>query len=153
MKRQIVKGLSMLALLLLVALASAPVTANGQAKQLIATVPFDFMVGDKLLTAGQYEVNATEAAGYAVVIQQRHSKSNAIRLVNTIAAQESKTPLLVFRRYGNTYFLSQIWERGNHIGRELRKSRQERALEREFSRIAGNRTGNYEEVVVQASTP
>jgi hypothetical protein len=43
---------------------------------------------------------------------------------------------LVFHRYGNTYFLSQVWMAGSSVGRELRKMRQERAIERELIAIA-----------------
>jgi len=44
----------------------------------------------------------------------------------------------VFHRYGNTYFLSQIWMAGESTGRELLKTREERALERELKVIALN---------------
>ncbi len=43
---------------------------------------------------------------------------------------------LVFHRYGNTYFLSQVWMAGSSVGREMRKTRQERAIERERIAVA-----------------
>ena len=59
MGRQIAKGLTMLMLLLTMALVTAVATANGQSQhKLNARIPFEFIVGDKTLAAGQYEVNA-----------------------------------------------------------------------------------------------
>jgi hypothetical protein len=43
---------------------------------------------------------------------------------------------LVFNRYGDHYFLSQIWEAGDNAGRELMKSREERQLERELAKTS-----------------
>ena len=56
---------------------------------------------------------------------------------------------LVFHRYGNTYFLSQIWMAGESTGRELPKTRQERAIDRELKTIASNKPA-YEVVEVIA---
>jgi hypothetical protein len=143
-------------LLLTLALASAVVTANGQSKhKLTANVPFDFIVGDKVLAAGQYQLNAVGIAEDALAIRSTDSKNNAIRLTNTIAASQERRPArLVFHRYGNTYFLSQVWEGGENVGRQLKKSQQERAMQRELSRIASNADSEkcgYEEVVILAS--
>ena len=56
MKRRIAKGLAMLMVTLALAAASA-VVANGQSSQkLAAQVPFDFVVADKTLRAGDYRV-------------------------------------------------------------------------------------------------
>src|SRR5439155_18133539 len=41
---------------------------------------------------------------------------------------------LVFRRYGDQYFLSQVWETGDSDGHELRKSRRETGLERDMAK-------------------
>jgi len=45
---------------------------------------------------------------------------------------------LVFHRYDNCYFLSEVWMSGERVGRELRKSAQERAIERELAAIPSN---------------
>ena len=154
MGKRIVKGMTMLALLLTLALATAVATANGQARQkLSANVPFDFIVGDKVLAAGQYRVSQVGIGDEALAIRSADSKSTAIRLTNAMTAQEREPVSLVFHRYGNTYFLSQVWE-GDRIGRQLLKSRQESAMQREHSRIASNADSEkcgYEEVVILAS--
>jgi hypothetical protein len=150
-----VKGLTMLVLLLTLALGTAVATANGQEQHgLTAQVPFDFIVGDKELAAGQYQIRTVGIAGDALAIRSADSKSNAIRLVNTTAPQKNKPARLVFHRYGNVYFLSQVWEGGDNVGRRLQKSQQERAMEREQSRLSSNGINGgsgCEEVVILAS--
>jgi hypothetical protein len=147
MARQMVKGLTMLALLLTLALAATVVTAEGQ-QRIRANVPFEFIVGDKTLPAGEYAVRAMGAASDVLAIQGTRANHNAIRLTNPTVRADMSTSL-VFHRYGNKVFLAQVWEGEN--GRQLLKSRQERDIQRDLSRIAGNRTTNYEEVVILAT--
>jgi hypothetical protein len=152
MARQLVKGLTMLALLLTLALATTVATANGQNQHTVrASVPFEFIVGDKALPAGEYSVSAIGIGQDAVGIQGTKANDSAVRLVNTTTRSAEKSSTLVFHRYGNTFFLSEVWIAGQGQGRQLLKSCQERALERELSRIAGNRTSKYEEVLILAS--
>ena len=43
---------------------------------------------------------------------------------------------VVFKRYDNQYFLSQVWVSGRSTGSEIYKSKQERTVERELARRA-----------------
>ena len=152
MAKQLVKGLAMLALLLTLALATTATTANGQDNPRVkANVPFEFIVGDKTLPAGEYVIRAASIGSDALAIQGTESNHKAFRLANT-TRRADKSAALVFRRYGESFFLSQIWLGGDRQGRQLLKSRQQRAIERELSRIAGNRTITHTEVVLLAST-
>lgn len=142
----------MLALLLTLALATTVATANGQNQRTVkATVPFEFIVGDKALPAGEYSVSAIGVGHDALTIQGTYANDNAVRLVNTTTRSAKRSSTLVFHRYGNTFFLAEAWTAGEGQGCQLLKSRQERAIERELSRIAGNRTSKYQEVVILAS--
>jgi hypothetical protein len=40
---------------------------------------------------------------------------------------------LVFRHYGNQYFLTEVWAAGETNGRQLAKSARQRAIERELA--------------------
>jgi hypothetical protein len=139
MARQILKGLAMLMLIVGLALVSA-VAANGQGgEKLIAQVPFDFIVGNKTLASGQYHVRAVNSAGDALSIRNAESKDQALSLTDGTGSAKDRNNVearLVFHRCGNTYFLSQVWMAGSSAGRELRKTRQERAIEREMIAIA-----------------
>ena len=149
MARQILKGLTMLMMTLALAAASA-VAANGQSKQkLIAHVSFDFVVAEKTLRAGEYDVRAVNQAGDAIAIKSVDG-DQVLRLSSPKERSDRQmNAKLVFHRYGNTYFLSQIWMAGESTGRELPKTRQERAIDRELKTIASNKPA-YEVVEVIA---
>ena len=137
MKTQFAKGLTMLTLVVGLALASAAV-ANGQSgRQVTARVPFDFIVADRTLSAGQCEVINATGAGEVLAIRDADGKS-VMRLTSAITAadQQNTRAKLVFHRYGSTYFLSQVWLEGRSTGREFAKTKQERAVERELQKIA-----------------
>lgn len=157
MKRQIAKGLTMLMLLVGLAFASASV-ANGQSgKQLTAQVPFDFIVSEKTLRSGQYEIRSASNAGDVLAIRDAAGKERVMRITSATESKagQNMDAKLVFHRYGNTYFLSQVWMAGRSTGRELAKTRQERGIERELKAIAayhGETKPVYEivEVIVTA---
>ena len=151
MARQIAKGLTMLILLLTMALVTAVATADGQSQhKLNARIPFEFIVGDKTLAAGQYEVNTVGITQDVLAIRGRESNDSVIRLAMTREPKESKPARLVFHRYGNSYFLSEVWEGGDGLGWQLKESAQENGMKRELSRIAMGAT-RYEEVVILAN--
>lgn len=156
MKRQVAKGLTMLMLVVGLALATASV-ANGQSgRQLKAQVPFDFIVGERTLRSGQYEVNDASSAGEVLAIRDASGKTQAMRLSSPVVAngKQDMNAKLVFHRYGNTYFLSQVWLAGRSTGREFAKTKQERAIENELKKIAtyhGDLGPVYEVVEVIAS--
>lgn len=152
MARQIAKGLTMLMLLLTMALVTAVASANGQSQhKLNARIPFEFTVGDKTLAAGQYEINAIGITQDALAIRGRESNDSVIRLVMTKEPQKNKQARLVFHRYGNAYFLSEVWEGGDVVGQQLKESAQERGMKRELARVITHGAPLYQEVVVLAS--
>ena len=148
MARQILKGLTMLLMTLALAAASA-VAANGQSKQkLIAHVPFDFVVAEKTFRSGEYDVRAANQAGAIVIKGVAGDK--VLRLSSPKERRDRRMDAkLVFHRYGNTYFLAEIWMAGESMGRELPKTRGERAIERELKTVASNKLA-YEVVEVIA---
>lgn len=150
MKRQIAKGLAMLMFTLALAAASAAV-ANGQSKaSLVAHVPFEFVVADKILGAGEYRVAAIDRLGETIAITNSQGDS-AIRLTSSSQRKDrEKAAKLVFHRYGSTYFLSQVWMAGEATGRELPKGKQERAVERELKLASNGRTYERVEVIAMA---
>ncbi len=156
MKRQIAKGLTMLMLVVGLALASASV-ANGQSgKHVTAQVPFDFIVADKTLRSGQYQISDVNSAGDALAIRSAAGKESVLRLTSETGPKAGALDAkLVFHRYGNTYFLTQVWMAGSSTGRELPRTRQENAIARELKAIAAYRGETkpvYEIVEVIAST-
>jgi hypothetical protein len=88
-------------------------------------VPFNFMVGAKTLPAGEYQVQA-DRLQQLVWIRSADFKSNLNLISNSAQnAQMNGVAALMFHRYGDRYFLSQIWT-GSDVGQELLKSRAEK---------------------------
>ena len=136
MQNQILKGLTMLMLIAAVALMAALVSAHAQSSSVVADIPFEFAVGGKSLKAGEYSVRAFTANGDALRISNQDSNDTAIRLTDMIQARIApKQGKLVFHRYGQRYFLSEVWSTGERMGRRLQKSSEERAIEGQLAAI------------------
>jgi hypothetical protein len=111
------------AALLLAASASIAQTRQGD---VIADIPFPFVVARQTLPAGHYVVSPANADALGI-----HDANNRGTFVPTQSTQRSANDnscKLVFHRYGDTYFLSQVWVAGNSNGRTLFRSRAEREL-------------------------
>ena len=130
MTRQLIKGMTML----LVALAFCTASAYGQSTRSSAQIPFDFTVGSETLSAGRYNISNATPEGKIVKIEAAKEQAAVMRLTSRVgggaAAESSK---LVFHKYGNRYFLAEIWTAGEPGGQKLMKSREEKALERELA--------------------
>ena len=135
MRKQLVKGITMLTMILAIAFATAVVSANAQSvNTVVAKIPFEFSVGDKTLPAGKYQIN--QSLGNALTLQSSEPATSVSRLTNVIQPGKDKHARLLFHRYGERYFLAEVWSGAGDVGRQLLKSRQERAIEREMSSIA-----------------
>lgn len=134
MKKLIAKGFVTAGLLLAMTII-AGVSAHAQSLQykLTANIPFDFTVADKKLPAGKYSVRrAYESSGDTVLqISSIDGQESVNRFSIPVVTFNPKSKgSLVFHRYGEEYFLSQIWPAGGSTGRALPKTRSERELER-----------------------
>ncbi len=157
MARQILKGLTMLMMIVGLALVTAAV-ANGQANnRVVAQIPFDFVARNMDCRAGKYDVEIINQAQDFLSIRSADNDTQVLSVThesNTARSEQALNAKLVFHRYGGTYFLSQVWMAGEKTGRELAKSRQERAIERELMKIASARGDNkplYEVVEISAA--
>ena len=80
-------------------------------------IPFAFGVQDQSLPAGQYLV-FTVTPERSIRIVSADGKHSAI--VNTLpnyAKEPSSNSRLVFHRYGNEYFLAEVWTAGQDVAR------------------------------------
>jgi hypothetical protein len=136
MKKELLKGFTMLMLIVVLALATAVVSANAQSSnKVVADIPFEFVVGGQAMPAGKY--TATASTQNSLIVRSDDAKNSAIRLTNSIVPQRNKTHArLVFHRYGERYFLAEVWSGSDSSGRQLLRSREERAIERELASIS-----------------
>jgi hypothetical protein len=112
-------------LVILATLSLGATSLVAQSQPLIkVNVPFNFVAGGKTLPAGQYTVQADRT--HVVAIQSADFKS-AMALISHSAenTEMDGVAALKFNRYGDRYFLSQIWT-GGAVGQELPKSRAEK---------------------------
>ena len=154
MAKQIIKGLTMLLLIMAVALVTAVASANGQSRHDVAKIPFEFVVGDKTLPAGEYAVSGMTANDAVLRIQSTEQNKSVLRLTSAITnGSPADKGKLVFRRYADQYFLAEVWSAGDSSGRQLSKSKQERSIERELASIPNKgewAQGGYEIVEIAA---
>ena len=130
MKKQLLKGVTMLVSIVALAFITALISnAQSRPRQVRTNVPFDFVVGEKTLPAGNYTVGTiSRTSADAVLIRSNDGRQKAIRLTNSISDSANiRRARLVFHRYGNTYYLAQVWAAGMNEGREMLKSKMERA--------------------------
>ena len=119
-------------LVLFVLLASGIGRAQSEAGIIKVSIPFDFNIGSHRFSAGEYSMKP--------LMQNMTSlRTRDGRVVTTITSNsvESRSVpssvKLIFNRYSERYFLSQIWEAGNEIGRELPRSSAEAEVAGEYS--------------------
>lgn len=156
MRKEIVKGFTMVVLVVSLALMTAVVSANAQsANRVVSSIPFDFVVGDKTLPAGEYSLRGVTRSGEAILISGKDAKGSIILLTNVIEPnRQNSRARLVFHRYGQHYFLAEVWGGDGQNGRQFSRSRKERAMQRELastvskSELAGM---TYETVELLAS--
>jgi hypothetical protein len=134
-------GVSILSVLFLLAAATP-----GQAQQpLRVKIPFAFVADKVALPAGEYLVQPARDGSPALLVQRIDSRAGSAAIVMTNPAQASdwkSKSCLVFRAYGERYFLSEMWTAGSGSGRQFHTS----PIEKE---LAKNQTSH--EVILMAS--
>ena len=125
---------------LLATLTAATAFAQGLAEpSLRATIPFEFTVRGKALPAGDYVIKRfTDDSSNLLVISNVKNHEHAVfETENVKVGATPKKGEIVFHRYGESYFLSEVFAGGEDMGNELPPSRQERRLRRD---LASNKT-------------
>ena len=96
---------------------------------MLVNIPFAFVAGNATLPAGEYRVEKLDGNSAVVLIRCADAKASAVVLSNATQANETPTQSkLIFKRYDNRYFLSQVWRAGSIRGRELMKSQSEKEI-------------------------
>ena len=102
-------------------------TAQAQEILVKANIPFDFVVGDTVYSAGTYTIAPALYSTSAMLLEGPDAR-NIVMSNHCSSALPSKTTVLVFDRMGDTYFLNQVRVQGRSDGREFPKSKAERKL-------------------------
>ena len=129
MKRQMLTLVGVLGMLL------AAGSASAQTIKVKADVPFNFIINKATLPAGEYTLMSvgTESAR-ALSIRSADKQNQALVLANHVDSRTPcKTSKLIFNRYGDRYFLSQVWVAGNDSGRQLPRSPRETEVAMDYT--------------------
>lgn len=132
MKKSLFKSFLMLAVFTAATIAISFTTTKAQsAEPLTINTTFDFYVGNEKLSAGKYTIKRLTA--HSFVVRSEDRKVNVIAQVvsETGKATDSKIEKVVFNRYGERYFLAEIWNMRNSTGKAVGKSKTERQAEKE----------------------
>jgi hypothetical protein len=96
----------------------------------MADIPFAFTVSNHTLPAGRYIVTRPSQKFLRIFNSQNQG---TFALTNRVEGKAAQSGKMVFHRYGNAYFLSEVWVSGSRTGRKVVQSRSEKEL-------AGRRT-------------
>lgn len=133
MKKQLLKTMASFSFLLMFAALS--ISAQAQTTER-ASIPFDFSVGGKKLPAGAYMIKRNPLSTSSLLVQNQ--KGHPASIILTIPSLQNKSRSergrLVFNRYGDIYFLAQVWFSSNVTGNQVPMSRKERALSKELAK-------------------
>jgi hypothetical protein len=127
------KNLLSLAMSLVLLMSAA---AQAQSTHLNITVPFEFTAGNVQLPAGEYEVKTVGPWGGPLLsIRSLNSDkglfigSNSCQSLNPVGDAK-----LVFHRYGQQYFLAEVWNRHSSVGHQIQVSPRRTELARNQSK-------------------
>ena len=136
MKRNLFWGLTALVLALIV---NAPF-ANAQSAK--ANIPFDFAVADKSMPAGTYTVSEIGDCEIRVA----NAQSNETILVHAQREEriDHQGARMVFHKYGDKYFLAEVWNGAGNSGLEFAADKWEKEVRAAYR----NTSPHAEEVVV-----
>jgi len=98
-------------------------TGSAQSTVMQASIPFDFYIADTLMPAGNYTVSPL--AGRAVLSFAGRNGHAATVLTLPVWNRNPDTNRLVFNRYGNTYFLSELDWAGYEAAHSFHQSKLE----------------------------
>lgn len=91
-------------------------------------VPFDFCVSGGVLPAGEYSIHRIGWSNEALSLSSGVRWVEIMMPLTTESRTDFETPKLVFHRYGNEYFLAEIWTSNDNAVRKLADHPRERQL-------------------------
>jgi hypothetical protein len=107
-------------------MAAAQLMSNSR---IAAQVPFEFVVANKIVPAGECVVQTATMDGKILTIRNADAKVSLFASWSPTESKQSASHYtLVFNQYGDQYFLSSIKLQGSKIGYRLPESRAEAEL-------------------------
>jgi hypothetical protein len=128
MKRQLKTMAVILGLVVVSGVSVAQAQIIGRLK---SDIPFSFYVRNRLMPAGDYTIAELNPGSGLMEIRSADGQSAAMFLTINKQEKDTGTPSeLIFHKYGDKAFLSEIVEQGETDGAEVVKSKMEKRLEK-----------------------
>jgi hypothetical protein len=91
-------------------------------------IPFDFQIGNSKMESGKYQIR--KMGGKKFLLKNTDNKTSMFVIADTRVGIERdiKIENIVFNRYGDTYFLREIYTRRGNPGREIGESKAEKRV-------------------------
>ena len=118
-------GSSFIACALTIGSLASTQSASAQSTTTVAEVniPFAFQTPMQTLPAGTYRIDRESGA---LILLKGADKAGFVQMHGATKSRAADHGYLVFDRYGDKYFLHQIWTAGSADGLECSKSRAEK---------------------------
>jgi hypothetical protein len=97
--------------------------ASAQAPLAEVNIPFAFQTPTRALPAGIYRIH--RRSDHLILLEGAGSARGFVITNDAIQSHASDRSVIIFDRYGDKYFLHQIWTAGNEVGVECSKGRAE----------------------------
>jgi len=95
----------------------------------LANIPFTFQTGNAHMPAGEYKV--IRESDHLILLRGPANKADFIVMNDKTSATAPTKGKLVFHRYGDKYYLREIWTAESSHGLECPKSRAEKVSQSE----------------------
>lgn len=102
------------------------VALHAQDKVVTANVPFNFYLNNKVMPKGVYRVSENPRG--TVLSFRSATAAQSITASSRAGKTVDQNPRLVFHRYGDSYFLAEVWTGSNSTGSAVTRSSHEKEL-------------------------
>jgi hypothetical protein len=110
------------------------ILAQDTAIPVVAKIPFEFILSDRQMPAGRYTIRHTISNNHYLTV--RNEDNSMVEIACTYNLQSRSAVVegkLIFNRYGDQYYLAEVWWPNDTIGHIIDKTEREKALIKELS--------------------
>jgi hypothetical protein len=109
--------------------------ASAQTVHIRVMVPFNFIAAGTSLPAGVYDIQSFGVEEKLLAIHDLNSSAGILIFSNSKESLDpSSSTKLVFHRYGDRYFLAELWAQGHKSGHQVPPSSRETEVAMDFTR-------------------
>lgn len=101
-----------------------------------ADIPFDFQVGKKKMPKGDYIIESVGSSNTILIRKEKGGKAVNVMTIVDKHTDKHKSRLM-FRRYGEQYFLARIWDGSSETVLKIEKSSAEKKVAKLFKDQSG----------------